>query len=159
MGWFGEGSEGAGFRARSSWHPEGAGWRTESADPRGFQALTSEARTRLIDCMGRASAVGRLSWPQIRQSDAYRGRWVALDNCTYDAKTAQPMEGAVVDSDEDLVELCTRIQQSDNKHCAILFCDDAPEFVLTPEPGAASPVSSRSPSSSRTPLPYRPYTH
>ena len=30
----------------------------------------------------------RMSWPQIRQSDEYRGRWVALDNCRYDAKAA-----------------------------------------------------------------------
>lgn len=65
----------------------------------------------------------RMSWPQIRQSDEYRGRWVALDNCRYDGRTAQPIEGTIIDADEDLVELCTRIRQSDNKHCAILFCD------------------------------------
>jgi hypothetical protein len=74
----------------------------------------------------------RMSWPQIRQSDEYRGRWVALDNCRYDGRTAQPVEGTIIDADEDLVELCTRIRQSENKHCAILFCaesrpeDDAP---------------------------------
>jgi hypothetical protein len=64
-----------------------------------------------------------MSWPQIRQSDEYRGRWVALDNCRYDGRTAQPVEGTIIDADEDLVELCTRIRQSENKHCAILFCD------------------------------------
>lgn len=75
----------------------------------------------------------RLSWPEIRRSDEYRGRWVALDQCTYDARTAQPVSGSVVDSDEDLVELCNRMQQSDNKHCAILFCgdDDEPAVVST----------------------------
>src|SRR5688572_25024434 len=32
--------------------------------------------------------IGRtMSWPQIRQSDQYRGRWVALDNCRYDVRT------------------------------------------------------------------------
>ena len=92
----------------------------------------------------------RLTWPQIRQSNEFRGRWVALDNCTYDAKTAQPVEGSVVDADEDLVELCNRIQQGDNKHCAILFCDDAVEI----EPPSARPPSVRM----ATP-PYRPYTH
>jgi hypothetical protein len=66
----------------------------------------------------------RMSWPEIRKQTEYRGRWVALDNCTYDAKTAQPLEGSVVDSDDDLVELCTRIRQGENKHCAILFCED-----------------------------------
>ncbi|HVJ89379.1 MAG TPA: hypothetical protein VM580_06210 [Labilithrix sp.] len=65
-----------------------------------------------------------MSWPQIRQSDEYRGRWVALDNCRYDARTAQPVEGTIIDADDDLVELCTRIRQSENKHCAILFCDE-----------------------------------
>jgi hypothetical protein len=87
----------------------------------------------------------RLSWPQIRQTEEFRGRWVALDHCTYDARTAQPLEGTVVDSDEDLVELCNRMQQSDNKHCAILFCgfpDDEP-----------SPQSTRG----ATPIPARAY--
>jgi len=74
----------------------------------------------------------RMSWPQIRQSDEYRGRWVALDNCRYDGRTAQPVEGTIIDADEDLVELCTRIRQSDNKHCAILFCDEAHEETPSP---------------------------
>jgi hypothetical protein len=30
----------------------------------------------------------------------------------------------VVDADEDLVALCSRMQASDNKHCAILYCDE-----------------------------------
>lgn len=76
----------------------------------------------------------RMSWPQIRQSDEYRGRWVALDNCRYDARTAEPMEGTIVDSDDDLVELCTRIRQSENKHCAILYCEEADE--QTPPPSS-----------------------
>ena len=91
----------------------------------------------------------RLTWPQIRQSDAYRGRWVALDQCTYDARTAQPIEGSVVDVDEDLIDLCNRIQQSDNRHCAILFCDEAHELEAPSSP----------PPSVRTPAPPRPYTH
>jgi hypothetical protein len=85
----------------------------------------------------------RMKWPEIRQSDEFRGRWVALDNCRYDAKTAQPVEGTIIDADEDLVELCTRIRQSENKHCAILFCDDAadesppPSSVRRSSPPAA----------------------
>jgi hypothetical protein len=78
----------------------------------------------------------RMTWPEIQLSDAYRGRWVALDDCKYDAKTAQPVEGTVVDADEDLVELCSRIQQGDNRHCAILFCDGAPE---SERPAARAP--------------------
>ena len=67
----------------------------------------------------------RMTWPEIRQSHEFKGRWVALDNCRYDAKTAQPLEGTIIDADEDLVELCTRIRQGENKHCAILFCDES----------------------------------
>ncbi len=74
----------------------------------------------------------RMSWPQIQTRDEYRGRWVALDNCRYDARTAQPTEGTIIDADEDLVALCTRIRQSENKHCAILFCDDAPNETPPP---------------------------
>jgi hypothetical protein len=66
----------------------------------------------------------RLTWPQICRSDEYRGRWVALDACRYDPRTAQPTEGTVVDADEDLVALCSRMQASDSKHCAILFCEE-----------------------------------
>ncbi len=66
----------------------------------------------------------RQTWPQICRNDEYRGRWVALDECKYDPRTAQPTEGTVVDADEDLVALCARMQESDNRHCAILYCDE-----------------------------------
>jgi hypothetical protein len=42
------------------------------------------------------------------------------------------MRGVVVDSDEDLVELCSRMQRSDNRHCAILFCDGRREEMPPP---------------------------
>jgi hypothetical protein len=66
----------------------------------------------------------RLTWPQICRSEEFRGHWVALDDCKYDPRTAQPTEGTVVDADEDLVALCSRMQASDSKHCAIHFCDE-----------------------------------
>jgi hypothetical protein len=90
-----------------------------------------------------------LTWDQIRQSDRFKGRWVALDNCTYDPRTAQPIEGSIVDADEDLVELCRRMQKDENRHCAILFCDEA-----DPEPSSGT-----TPQSIRLPQPYRPSTH
>jgi hypothetical protein len=79
----------------------------------------------------------RLTWPQICRSDEYKGRWVALDACVYDPRTAQPTEGTVIDADEDLVALCSRMQATDSKHCAILYCDER----ATRE--EAAPVSSR----------------
>ena len=66
----------------------------------------------------------RLTWRDICQTDAYRGRWVALDNCRYDQATAAPIEGDPVDADEDLAELCGRLRESDRSRCAIVFCDD-----------------------------------
>jgi hypothetical protein len=85
----------------------------------------------------------RLTWPQICRSDEFRGRWVALDECKYDARTAQPVEGSVVDADEDLAALCNRMQQSDNRHCAILFCEEADEPVTSSRRESPSPVVPR----------------
>jgi hypothetical protein len=93
----------------------------------------------------------RLTWPQIKQSDAYRGLWVALDGCRYDARTAQPMDGVVVDADEDLVALCSRMQAGDSRHCAILFCDEE-EASPAPPPALPPPrarISSSPPSERR----------
>ena len=84
----------------------------------------------------------RLTWRQIRQCDEYRGLWVALDECRYDSRTAEPLEGSVVDADEDLVALCSRMQAGDNRHCAILFCDND---------DLATPVSARLSSSPPVP--------
>ncbi len=69
----------------------------------------------------------RLTWPEVRQNGLLRGRWVALDECRYDTKTSQVVEGSVVDSDEDLVELCTRMRRAEQQHCAILFCSEEDE--------------------------------
>ncbi len=79
----------------------------------------------------------RMTWPEIQQSEEFRGRWVALDDCRYDARTAQPVEGSVIDADDDLVELCSRIQQGESRRCAILFCDGPPPEV---PPSARPPV-------------------
>ena len=89
----------------------------------------------------------RLTWPQICRSDEFRGRWVALDQCKYDPRTAQPAEGSVVDSDEDLVSLCNRMQASDNKHCAILYCE--PSGFADDGPPGSSRLSIPAPSPPR----------
>ena len=89
----------------------------------------------------------RQTWPQIKQSDAYRGLWVALDGCRYDTRTAQPLDGEVVDADEDLVALCSRMQADDSRHCAIVFCEaDEPPASLPP---ARARISSAPPSERR----------
>lgn len=64
----------------------------------------------------------RLTWEQICRVEAYQGRWVALQDCRYHDDTGEACEGAVVDTDEDLAELCTRVRDSRFKDCAILYC-------------------------------------
>ena len=71
----------------------------------------------------------RLSGEATREHHDVRRRCVALDDCRYDGRTVQPIEGSVVDSDEDLVELCARIQDSAMSHCAIVFCGEEDEPV------------------------------
>jgi hypothetical protein len=50
--------------------------------------------------------------------------WVALDACRYDPTTRQPVEGDVVDADEDLAELCARMRETGRSSCTILLCDE-----------------------------------
>jgi len=72
----------------------------------------------------------RLSLQRARQDGLLRGRWVALDDCRYDTRTSQVIEGSVVDSDADLVELCTRMRRADLQHCAIVFCSEDDETPI-----------------------------
>ena len=69
----------------------------------------------------------RLTWDEICSSDELRGRWVALDGCSYDESTGKATEGEVVDADDDLVELCARLRDSESKNCAILFVGQEPQ--------------------------------
>jgi hypothetical protein len=64
-----------------------------------------------------------IKWSELCASDEYQGRWVALDGCRYDEATAKPLEGTVIDSDEDLVELCNRIRDAGGRECAILYIE------------------------------------
>ncbi|MCA9582887.1 MAG: hypothetical protein KC416_13905 [Myxococcales bacterium] len=66
-----------------------------------------------------------LTWQQICTRDDYRGRWVALSSCDYDEE-GRARGGAVVDVDDDLATLCTRIRTSEWRHCDILFCREHP---------------------------------
>lgn len=65
-----------------------------------------------------------IKWSELCASDEYQGRWVALDRCRYDEATAKPVEGTVIDSDEDLVELCNRIRAAGGRECAILYIEE-----------------------------------
>jgi hypothetical protein len=69
---------------------------------------------------------GRLTWDEICSHEEYRGRWVALDEAAYDEDTGKATSGTVVDVDDDLVELCERLKESEHENCAIVFCEVNP---------------------------------
>lgn len=74
-----------------------------------------------MDAAKRRGSRRRL-WTELCQDDELRGRWVALEQARYDGPT--PIDGEVVDFDDDLGNLCARVQNADYGPCAILFCDD-----------------------------------
>ncbi|QQR91882.1 MAG: hypothetical protein IPJ88_09380 [Myxococcales bacterium] len=63
-----------------------------------------------------------MNWKDICCNDEYRGQWIALDNARYDQVSGRATDGAVLDSDFDLVALCDRIKRAKCKNCAILLC-------------------------------------
>jgi hypothetical protein len=83
----------------------------------------------------------RMTWPEVRRSEQFKGLWVALDNCRYDQATRQPIEGDVVDSDDDLAALCGRMREAGRTCCAIMFCDD--EVLIESQPVPAAPLTPR----------------
>ena len=67
----------------------------------------------------------KMTWNQICEHDGLRGRWIAMNQCSFDEATGRATEGLVVDSDDDLAELCSRLRESEHKNCAILLADDS----------------------------------
>lgn len=78
----------------------------------------------------------RMSWSELCRSEKYTGMWVALDNCRYDQTTRQPIEGDVVDFDEELSALCARMREMGRCACTILFCEED-VFIQTAMPQEA----------------------
>lgn len=87
----------------------------------------------------------RLTWVEICQSEKLRGRWVALDHCRYDPRqSSHPVEGELVDDDEELSTLFSRLQERNRIHCAIVFCEDAPPCSVTrPSAAPRAPLEAR----------------
>jgi len=75
-----------------------------------------------------------MMWSEICKSDQYSGRWIALDNVRFDPVTYQPLEADVVDVDDDIADLCSRMRAADRTSCAIMHCheDFAPETRRVP---------------------------
>lgn len=93
--------------------------------------------------MGSKGLMGaRMTWSEVCSSDRYRGRWVALDSVRYATGSTVPAEAEVVDVDEDLASLCSRMRAADRTACAILFCEEPPPPVTVRRP-TASPRAAR----------------
>jgi hypothetical protein len=84
----------------------------------------------------------RMTWPELCGTQELKGLWVALDNCRYDQATLQPIEGDVVDADEELAELCSRMRETGRSSCAILYCDE--DVLVESRPADRSPATERS---------------
>jgi hypothetical protein len=84
----------------------------------------------------------RMPGSDVSRSEQFTGRWVALDNCRYDPDTRLPIEGDVVDSDEDVAELCARMREAGRTACAIHFCED--DVLVESSRGSATPTPVRS---------------
>ena len=80
-----------------------------------------------------------MMWSEICRSEQYQGRWVALDNVRYDSITSLPLEAEVVDADEDLGDLCTRMRAADRTSCAILHAEEESYSTLAPQRYSHSP--------------------
>ena len=80
----------------------------------------------------------RMMWSDICRSDDYSGRWIALDNVRYDPATARPVEADVVDVDDDIADLCSRMRASDRTSCAIVHCHE--DFTPAPSRAAQPPA-------------------
>ena len=69
-----------------------------------------------------ATMISRMTWRELCRSGAYKGLWVAIDNCRYD-ESRQPLEGDVVDSDTEFSEHCARMREAGRSSCTIVFCE------------------------------------
>lgn len=80
-----------------------------------------------------ARSANRRSWANLCRDPEMRGRWVALESVRYDSGT--PIDGEVIDYDDDLAALCARVQAADHAACAILYCDDKSSGIFRRQAG------------------------
>jgi len=65
-----------------------------------------------------------MAWADICREETWQGRWVALDDCAYNA-AGEATAGLVVDYDDNLAELCARLSAERRKRCSVVFCPPA----------------------------------
>lgn len=65
-----------------------------------------------------------MAWEDICRESSWQGRWVALDECSYN-EAGEATQGLVVDYDDNLADLCARLSAERRKRCSVVFCPPA----------------------------------
>ena len=71
-----------------------------------------------------ADAEAAMAWEDICRDENWQGRWVALDECAYNA-AGEATAGLVVDYDDNLSDLCARLSDERRQRCSVVFCPPA----------------------------------
>ncbi|MFO0611908.1 MAG: hypothetical protein U0414_04920 [Polyangiaceae bacterium] len=72
---------------------------------------------------GRSSFTAfRAFWVDLCATEAFSGRWVAVDAVSYRPHADEPHEVEVVDADDDLTALVSRMRANARTSCSVLQC-------------------------------------
>jgi hypothetical protein len=85
--------------------------------------MTEQRRTSFIKFKADSQPVA-MAWEDICRDQTWQGRWVALDECAYNA-AGEATAGLVVDYDDNLADLCARLSAERRKRCSVVFCPPA----------------------------------
>ena len=85
--------------------------------------MTQQRRTSFIN-LRREPGHSAMAWEDICRDTTWQGRWLALDECAYN-DAGEATAGLVVDSDENLADLCARLSAERRKRCSVVFCPPA----------------------------------
>ena len=91
------------------------------------------------EAAGRLRRPFRARWEDLCASVEFTGRWIAADQIRYEPGTREPSEVEVVDVDDDLASLCTRMRASNRTSCCVLHCLPKvarPRSAAPPKPSA-----------------------
>lgn len=61
-------------------------------------------------------------WVDLCATAAFSGRWVAVDKVSYRPQSEEPHEVEVVDADDDLAALVSRMRKASRTSCSVLQC-------------------------------------
>ena len=85
--------------------------------------MTHQRRSSFINFRTESGA-SAMAWEDICGDAACQGRWVALDDCAYNA-AGEATAGLVVDYDDNLADLCARLSAERRKRCSVVYCRPA----------------------------------